>query len=116
MRTLRLLLVPVALTTVLSAPPAHAAGACVAVYPGATYVECPGVLCLARSTVRVQVAGTAAGVAHCGSADAYCRASTLPLCTGTERTTSSGTMACSVDPLGTQPIAVAVCDTVPSAA
>lgn len=115
MRTLPLLLVPLAVTTMLTAPPAHAAGACVAVYPGATYVECPGVLCLARSTVRVQVTGIAAGIAHCGSADAYCRASSVPMCTGTERTTTSGTMACSVDPLGTQPGAVAVCDTVPSA-
>jgi hypothetical protein len=116
MGTIRLLLaVPVALATVIAPPPATAAVSCVAQWPGATYVQCPAV-CPARSTIRVTVAGFAAGVASCGDADAYCRAGALPTCSGTDRTSVTGTtMACSVDPLGTQPSATATCEVVPSA-
>lgn len=116
MRTIPLLLVPLTLTTVLSAPPAHAGGECVAVYPGATSGICLGATCVAGDTVTLTVVGVAAGIASCGNGDAFCRTTaTLPACTDTATAGASfGFLSCSVDPLGTQAFAMAVCS-VPSA-
>ena len=112
MRTPRLLLTSLALAAGV-VPGAQAAGSCAAQYPGATYVVCTGVTCVAGDTVRVRVIGHAAGIARCGGATAFCETASVSTCTRSATATSSGTLNCSVDPIGTQPSATAVCEVPP---